>query len=167
MLNAEDQPLIHRMRNLDAGTYMPGAVLAKVDRMSMRVSLEVRCPLLDKAVAKFAQRLRAEHCWMPPDGTKRVLKELTARYVPSQWLQRRKMGFGLPANAWSRDSLLLLAEEALLSQDGQLRAVCNDEALRKLLAFQGQPGCFSIYQVWPLLLLELWLRNALVAPVVA
>jgi hypothetical protein len=42
---------------------MPGAVLAKVDRMSMQHSLEVRAPLLGVDVARFAMTLAADDCY--------------------------------------------------------------------------------------------------------
>ena len=159
-LNDARQPLLHRMRNLDAETYMPGAVLAKVDRMSMQVALEVRCPLLDRDVAAYAQGLPASACWQPPAETKRLLKALTERYLPRAWLDRPKMGFGLPSNAWSKEAMLDLARELLDSPDSQLAGLLAPGALHGVVEHQAQPGCFSIYQLWPLLILELWLRNA-------
>lgn len=159
-LNDSGRPLIHRMRNLDVATYLPGAVLGKVDRMSMQVSLEVRCPLLDRHVAQFAQSLSAADCWRAPQDTKRILKRLAARYIPEQWVMRKKMGFGLPASAWSRDELLSLAGDLILSSSGQLSQHTDRAALRRLVERQRFPGCFSIYRVWPLLILELWLRKS-------
>ena len=159
-LNDSRQPLLHRMRNLDADTYMPGAVLAKVDRMSMQVALEVRCPLLDRDVAAYAQGLPASACWRPPAETKRLLKALTERYLPRNWLDRPKMGFGLPSNAWSKDAMLDLARDLLDSPDSHLAELLAPGSLHQVVEHQAQPGCFSIYQLWPLLILELWLRNA-------
>ena len=49
--------LLAAMRAGDAAHYMPGAVLAKVDRMSMQHSLEVRTPFLNVELARFAERL--------------------------------------------------------------------------------------------------------------
>lgn len=152
-------PLLHRMRNLDAETYMPGAVLAKVDRMSMQVALEVRCPLLDREVAAYAQGLPAAALWQAPTTTKRLLKDLAARYLPRPWMHRPKMGFGLPSNTWSREAMLDLARQLLCAADTQLGTLLDAAALRALVERQAQPGWFSIYQLWPLLILELWLRR--------
>ncbi len=157
-LNDESRPLIHRLRNIDAEFYMPGAVLAKVDRMSMQASLEVRCPLLDRDVAAFARDLPARHCWQPPDVTKFLLKRLAERYLPAGIIHRRKMGFGLPTQSWSRETMLGMAEDALGGSSAILSGLLDQTALRRMLDGQHVPGQFSIYQVWPLLLLELWLR---------
>ena len=47
-----DQLCLHDMRN-----YLPGDILAKVDRASMAVSLETRIPLLDPDIVRFALSL--------------------------------------------------------------------------------------------------------------
>jgi asparagine synthase (glutamine-hydrolysing) len=159
-LNDGRRRLIHRMRALDVETYLPGAVLAKVDRMSMQVSLEVRCPLLDREVARFARTVGAEECWQPPEGTKRILKRLASQYLPAEWMNRKKMGFGLPASAWSREAMLGLAVDALTGRASELAGLVDRKALAALIERQARPGFFSIYQVWPLLILELWLRKA-------
>jgi asparagine synthase (glutamine-hydrolysing) len=159
LLDDSRSPLLHRMRNLDAHTYMPGAVLAKVDRMSMQVSLEVRCPLLDAKLAHFAENLSTDSCWAPPDQTKRILKQLASRYLPDEWMNRRKLGFGLPANAWSKEEVLSLTKELLLGTNSKLRDYVDPIVLEQMVTKQAEANCFSIYQVWPLLILETWLRK--------
>lgn len=158
LLDSGQLPLLHRMRQLDAHSYLPGAVLAKVDRMSMQVSLEVRCPLLDVNVARFAGNLSASQCWQAPDVTKRLLKQLASRYLPESWMNRPKLGFGLPANAWSKELIMALARDIILGPGGKLRGLLDQTALEQLLAGQ-EAGYFSIYRVWPLLILEAWLRQ--------
>lgn len=159
VLDADDVPLMHRMRHLDAHTYMPGAVLAKVDRMSMQVSLEVRCPLLDREIGRFSENLGERDCWRPPAQTKRLLKQLASDYLPAEWMHRRKLGFGLPANAWSKSEVLAMANQRLLGKDSILQQHVDAAALGDLIAAQAQDQGFSIYQLWPLLILEAWLEK--------
>jgi len=149
---------LQRMRALDVRTYMPGAVLTKVDRMSMQCSLEVRCPLLDKDLGAFAATLPDTLLWKPPQGTKWILKELAMEYLPREWMERRKMGFGLPTRCWSQDALLRLAGDCLGS-DAALRDHLDGEALDRFVNEQRNPNLFSIYRLWPMLILELWLRS--------
>jgi asparagine synthase (glutamine-hydrolysing) len=152
-------PVLHRLRELDAATYMPGAVLAKVDRMSMQFALEVRSPLLDTRVAAWAESLPASAC---NDGvtTKKVLKQLALRYLPPEIVNRPKQGFGVPDQCWSQGRLLDLAEELLLAPGARLASHLDPAALRRHLADQRDPSRFHVYQVWEILVLEQWLRKA-------
>ncbi len=158
MLSDSKLSPLQRMRALDAWTYMPGAVLPKVDRMSMQCSLEVRCPLLDRQLGAFAETLPDALLWHPPQGTKWILKELAMEYLPREWMERRKMGFGLPARCWSQSALLQLANECL-GRDAVLRDHLDSRALDRFLQEQREPQHFSIYRLWPMLILELWLRE--------
>jgi asparagine synthase (glutamine-hydrolysing) len=158
MLRDRNRTPLQRMRALDTCTYMPGAVLAKVDRMSMQCSLEVRCPLLDRELGAFAATLPDGMLWRAPSGTKHILKELAMEYLPREWMERRKMGFGLPAQCWSQPALLQMADESL-GADAALRDHLDGAALDRFVQEQRDPAQFSIYRLWPMLILELWLRE--------
>ncbi len=152
-------PVMHRMRTLDANLYMHGAVLAKVDRMSMQHSLEVRCPLLDVQFSEIAMGLSESDCWATPNVTKKILKDIACDYLPHEWMHRSKKGFGLPANAWAQEDVLNLSKELIGSNDAYLASHLDAKALRATIANQSRPDHFSIYQMWPLMMLELWLRE--------
>jgi asparagine synthase (glutamine-hydrolysing) len=95
----EQFPRWLRYRLLDALTFLPERVLAKVDRASMDHGLEVRVPLLDHRVVEFLFSL-------PPPLTngKRVLRKTVARFgAPDP--PRRKRGFEVPLAAWLRGPL--------------------------------------------------------------
>jgi asparagine synthase (glutamine-hydrolysing) len=153
-----DGPILHRLRTLDAATYLPGAVLAKVDRMSMRFALEVRCPLLDARLADWAQRLPAAEL---NDGVtgKMLLRRLALRYLPADIVHRPKQGFGLPPQCWSRDRLLDLADDLLNGSECELGDYLDVRTLRAQLDRQRDPCLFNVYQVWEILVLEQWLRQ--------
>ena len=155
-IDQDSRPLINVLREVDAGTYMPGAVLAKVDRMSMQHSLEVRAPLIGRDVALFAETLAASACYAPGQG-KLVLKRVAERYVPKEWLARPKRGFGLPMDLWGRDQLLPLTRERLLAPDARLRNWIDPARLERFLT--AQRGDFNAYRVWALFILENWMRH--------
>jgi asparagine synthase (glutamine-hydrolysing) len=151
------RPLVQRLRRIDVPTYLPGAVLAKVDRMSMAHALEVRAPMLDRAVAGFAAALPAGLLF-DAGVTKPVLRALAARYLPPAITRRRKLGFGVPDHDWARAGLLALCHEVLLSPDARVAGVLERRALERFVARQGRARRFVINPLWSLLVLELWLR---------
>jgi asparagine synthase (glutamine-hydrolysing) len=157
-LNKTELPLLSRMRQIDVNMYMPGAVLAKVDRMSMQHSLEVRSPLLSIEVARFAERLNPESCYSGGQG-KLVLKQLGGRYIPKQWLTRRKTGFGLPDFTWDRKELLNIARSLLLGKRAMAQNWTGIKNMRDFIAKQENLDAFNLSKVWSLLILEIWLRS--------
>lgn len=156
-LNDPSTPPLHRLRTIDANVYMPGSVLPKVDRMSMQHALEVRCPLLDIRFAETAMGLSQDDCWAPPAATKKILKDITSDFLPAEWLNRPKKGFGLPANAWGKEEIISLCRSAV-SGAGALGDFLDRRAVATIVDQQMQPGAFSIYQMWPIATLDLWFK---------
>lgn len=103
---------LQAMMYLDFMGFMSDDILVKVDRASMGVSLEVRCPLLDHQVVEFAWSLPMTYR-AGADGGKRVLRELLARYVPRELTDRPKTGFNVPVGEWLRGPLREWAEALL------------------------------------------------------
>lgn len=95
---------------LDMDTYLPGDILCKVDRASMKYSLEARCPILDADVMAFSYRI--PHAYKYASGDKKhILKDIAYDYIPRKLLDRPKVGFGVPLDKWLRGPL----KEQLLS----------------------------------------------------
>ncbi len=89
---------------LDMETYLPGDILCKVDRASMKYSLETRCPILDQNVMEYSMTL--PHSFKYNKGTgKRILKDITYQYLPRELLERSKKGFSVPLDKWLRGVL--------------------------------------------------------------
>lgn len=89
---------------VDEMTYLPGDILCKVDRASMRYSLEARCPILDVKVMEYAFRL--PHEYKCSNGIKkRILKDIAYDYIPRELLDRPKVGFSVPLDKWLRGPL--------------------------------------------------------------
>ena len=96
--------LAEEMMLLDTQTYLPGDILAKVDRAAMAVALETRAPFLDHKLFALSWSLPIS-ARIEKGRTKTVLRRLLARHVPDRLIERPKMGFGVPIDTWMRGPL--------------------------------------------------------------
>lgn len=156
-INQSRDNLLNALRKTDVDNYLPGAVLPKVDRMSMQSSLEVRTPFLNVALARFAERLPTELMVRGRHG-KLVLRELAYRYLPKRLIDMPKKGFGIPMSGWGKGELVALAERALTRDDSRLLEMLGHDRIRGFLSRHGKWGGFAAYQVWGVVMLESWLR---------
>ncbi|MCF8035088.1 MAG: asparagine synthase (glutamine-hydrolyzing) [Desulfarculaceae bacterium] len=148
--------LIPRLMLRDTVSYLPDDILVKVDRASMAVSLELRCPLLDHRVFELAWRMPLQ--WkVGPGGGKLPLKNLLAQRLPRELIERPKTGFGVPLAAWLRGPLRewaagLLAP-ARLAGEGYLRPEPIARAWR-----EHQSGRRDWHHhLWVILMFQAWL----------
>lgn len=154
---------LSRLQYLDTKTYLPGDILAKVDRLSMATSLEARCPILDHEFVEWVAGLPLKYKFR--DGTRKyIFKKLAERVgIPSEVLHRKKRGFAMPLVHWMRhelrDSLLGILSEPRTLQRGYFKP----QAIRNLLDehMRGRRNHSGV--LWILLVFELWHRNFLEA----
>lgn len=98
----------------DAHVYLPQDIHTKVDRASMRHSLETRAPFMDRRVIELALSLPIEwqHSW---SMNKPMLHHAFAGLLPANIWQRRKQGFAVPVGEWFRGQLGEELKELLAS----------------------------------------------------
>ena len=143
----------------DIKSYLPGDILAKVDRMSMAHSLEVRAPLLDHRVVEFAASLPSR--WkIKGNSKKHVLKEAFGGELPPAILQRRKHGFTVPLDLWFRGELCGLTAECLLGKPA-LGAYFQVPELSRIFEEHRAGRANHGTLLWSLLSFALWHREYL------
>lgn len=142
----------------DQMTYLPNDLLVKVDIASMAVSLEARSPFLDHKVIEFAASL-PESIKMKGFETKSLLKKVAARLVPKEVIYRRKMGFGVPIGNWFRSEMKDFVRDILLSEKSLKRGIVKPAMLEKYVNEHTNAEKDHTFQIWTLLMLELWFQH--------
>jgi len=96
-------------------TYLADDILVKVDRMSMAVSLEARCPLLDHVLASKSFMLPYWAKYKKGE-TKIILKKMVIKknLLPKEIIERKKRGFSAPISVWFGEGWIDLLENRLL-----------------------------------------------------
>jgi asparagine synthase (glutamine-hydrolysing) len=157
---AQADPVL-RCQLHDVRHYLLDDILTKVDRMSMANGLEVRVPFLDHRIVEFAfnlplpVRIRIGAKGME---TKVLLKNLLRPKFAPDFVDRRKMGFGIPLAAAFHGSLKELVKDLLLGDHGAMGAFVDGAAVRALVRdyYTGHPDLWS--RLWAVLCLRLWFK---------
>ena len=146
-----DQLCLHDMRN-----YLPGDILAKVDRASMAVSLETRIPLLDPDVVRFAMTLPEELRMKDAKG-KLILRELLKRDVPQEMFDRPKTGFSPPLESWLLGPLREWAEDLLSPARLESHGLLDTQRVRDFWSRYQRGGTMEEARLWSVLQLQSWM----------
>jgi asparagine synthase (glutamine-hydrolysing) len=126
--------------------------------MSMAHSLEVRPPLLDHRIVEFAASLPEE---MKIRGSRQkiLLKELMKDKLPAAILNRKKIGFDVPAHDWFRGVLRPLLLDTLTAEAVRATGVFSYSAIDSLIRGHAERRVNVGYQLWGLVTLFLWMKK--------
>lgn len=140
----------------DLKNYLPDDLLVKVDRASMRYGLEVRVPLLNERLVKFAlnvdENLKVRH-----RQKKYIIKQVLYDFVPKAIFDRPKWGFSIPLVKWLYDDLSFLVDDYLNETVVEEFGLVKFDEVKELVK-RFQAGEKHLYnRVWLLVVLHQWL----------
>jgi asparagine synthase (glutamine-hydrolysing) len=140
----------------DLRYYLRDDLLVKVDRASMKYSLETRVPLLDYRIVEFALNL-SQSLKYRGGVMKYLLKDLLYDYVPRAVFDRPKRGFAIPLAVWMSKELRHLIDEYLSEGVTKKAGALNYPAVEclKRRFFDGENHLYN--RLWAMVLLNKWL----------
>lgn len=153
-----DLSLIESVQKNDINLYLPNDILTKVDRSSMKNSLEVRAPFLDHKLTEILNKIPLS-VKFKNNNPKHLLKKILLNYLPASLFNRPKMGFGIPIDRWLRkekmvgfcDDIFYSTEwEDLNYKNSYVKSVWNDYKKYKN---------FPPSKIWLYLMAGLWLKE--------
>ena len=152
--DAED--VLDRLLYTDTKTYLH-ELLMKQDQMSMAASIESRVPFLDHKLVEFTARMPRE-MKLRGGTTKWILREAMRGILPSEILDRPKMGFPVPIGGWFRGEYKHIVDEYVLGNRAMQREIFNGDFVRKLVA-EHNAGENHDERLWSLVNFEIWQRR--------
>jgi asparagine synthase (glutamine-hydrolysing) len=143
---------------LDIRFVLPNDMLFKIDTASMRYSLEVRVPFVDREVVELISSFPGN--WKLK-GLKRkyILREMAKRYLPRDILGRRKMGFNVPIGEWCRQELSATFEEEFdVKRQGEVEFL-NFDRIDTLFREHRSGKRERFFELWNIYVFLKWWRK--------
>ena len=154
---AETDPL-QRMLFLETRHFLADHNLNYTDRAGMAAGVEIRVPLLDLDVVRFAAQV--------PSGMKQrgrvgkaIFKRSMEPYLPRDVIYRPKMGFGAPLRRWLRKELRSMVDDTLQASAVRRRGFFDPAAVQRLISADRAGTIDGSYTIFALMCFELWCRS--------
>lgn len=120
-----------KMMLYDINNYLSGDILVKVDRACMQYSVESRSPFLDKDLIEFGCGL-PDNLKFSKNSGKIIIKKILLKYCGEKFINRPKMGFGIPLSSFLREDLKDWIFDLLHSQKIKENDLIDIEKFKKI-----------------------------------
>ena len=154
-LESKVPDFLDRMQFKDILTYLPDDILTKVDRATMAVGLEARVPIIDHRIVEFSWRIPRK-MKIRNGESKWLLKQVLNRYVPKELVDRPKMGFGVPLDAWLKGPLREWADDILTESNITKYGLVNPAPITKIWNEHKLGQGKWHYLLWDVIMLHAW-----------
>lgn len=182
--NALDRPeaYINHSLYFEAKTFLHGLFVVE-DKLSMAHSLECRLPFMDNDLVDFSMRCpvsmklntqagivrmnenepgrKSSKYFKKTNDGKMILRQMMAKYLPNEVIDRPKQGFSAPDSSWFKGESLDFVRRKLLSENAKIYAYFDRNCVHALIDDHLAGRNNRRLLIWSLLNFEQWLAHFL------
>lgn len=153
ILEFKEQSILNLQNKFDKNYYLPDNILVKLDRSSMKNSIESRVPLLDYTLTNLACKISSDKHMAK--GKKIILKNLLLQLKPNYSVEAKK-GFSIDINSLLnaervKSKLIQYTQPDFISKQG----IFNLKKIRKIILNHHRNKKSDSF-VWNFLVFQLW-----------
>lgn len=154
----QERDPLNRMLFLESKHFLPDHNLNYTDKVGMAAGVEIRVPLLDLDLVRFAARVPSNWKQQGRVG-KPLFKKAMEPFLPRDVIYRPKAGFGAPIRRWLQRELRAMVDDVLGHDAVHARGLFDPGAVRRLVEADRAGRVDGAYTVFTLICLELWCRR--------
>lgn len=148
---------LDHMLMLDMRMALSEDLLLYTDKISMHFSLEVRVPFLDVELIQFVESLPTEYKTTLIKN-KILHKRLAEKYLPKDFIYRKKKGFYIPRNEWYKSAAGLAIRDEVLGDESVFSDLIDKKAFISMFDAH-RSGLYNYEdQIFSILNLYYWVR---------
>ncbi len=140
---------------IDIMNYIGNHHVYRVDKFTMRFSIEGRLPFLDHELIELAFRIPS-HFKIKNGEQKYVLRRVAERHLHPMCLEAKKKGFDLPTDNWMRRNLKEMVFTKLKSLEN--KGIFDPKEIWKIYQ-EWKFRLRSFRSVWELVSVEMWINK--------
>lgn len=148
---------LNQMLCVDLQTHLPDQILYKVDRCTMKYSIEARDPLIDHILIEKYLNLDPKEK-INKKYQKFAIRNMVWRYVKKNIIEKPKQGFSIPLNKWLREDLFPIVEEYLTKKELS-NEYFNIEKIIDLKTRFYKGENISERIIWHILIFQIWKKE--------
>jgi asparagine synthase (glutamine-hydrolysing) len=147
-----------RMCLNDTRVFLPEHNLTYADKAGMAAAVEARPPLIDHRVVERMFRLPPRHR-IRGRTQKALLKDVAARYLDREIIDRPKASFASPIRAWLRGPLAPMVNDLLSESRVRARGLYRPAEVARLIGRDREGAEDNALTIWMLLTSEIWFQT--------
>jgi asparagine synthase (glutamine-hydrolysing) len=152
------KPLLDKISDFEMRTYMNGDIHTKVDRATMKYSLEARSPFMDHRIVEFSKTI-PDNFKVKNGVAKRILKDVLYKYIPAEFFDRRKLGFRVPFNYWFRNELRDWVYSIITLENLSLIPEIRPDRFMEMVELHMKGKWDYSLKIWKVINLINWIKN--------